>query len=66
MIFMVAKHSNSAIAEMVSACPSWQCFASHGMVMCWLSARFPYGLIAVQLRIEQNPAQNGAGFSRGG
>lgn len=30
MIFMVAKHSNAAIAEMVSPCPSWKCFAAHG------------------------------------
>lgn len=66
LIFMVAKHSNTAIAEMVSACHSWQCFANHGMVICWHSARFSHGLFAVQLRIEQNPAQNGAGFSWGG
>lgn len=29
MIFMVAKHSNAAIAEMVRPCPSWKCFAAH-------------------------------------
>lgn len=38
MIFMVAKHSNAAIAEMVSACPSWQCFAAHCTVICQISS----------------------------
>lgn len=32
MIFMVAKHSNAAIAEMVRPCPSWKCFAAHSTV----------------------------------
>lgn len=32
MIFMVAKHSNAAIAEMVRLCPSWKCFAAQGTV----------------------------------
>lgn len=33
MIFMVAKHSNAAIAEMVRPCPSWKCFAAHSTVL---------------------------------
>lgn len=32
MIFMVAKHSNAAIAEMVRPCLSWKCFAAHSTV----------------------------------
>lgn len=32
MIFMVAKHSNAAIAEMVRPCLSWKCFAAHKTV----------------------------------
>lgn len=52
MIFMVAKHSNAAIAEMVRPCPSWKCFAAHGTV----TLPGP-GALWVQLR-SSDPALN--------
>lgn len=45
MIFMVAKHSNAAIAEMVSASFSWQCFVAHGAVICQISS-WPHCFVA--------------------
>lgn len=48
MIFLVAKHSNAAIAEMVSVCPSWQCFAAPGTGMC-------------QISVEHSPTLKGTG-----
>jgi len=44
MIFMVAKHSNAAIAEMVSACPGWQGFVAHSTVIYQISS-WPDGCV---------------------